>query len=119
MKYFRDNSGAVYAYELDGSQDELIGNKTLMTQAEIDEHLAPKPIDYRVVTKLQAVRYWQSSGLWASVKAMLAADEDLHDRWIAASELSIADPDVVALGAALETQTGQTLQQMFNAASEL
>ena len=76
-------------------------------------------VDATTVTKLQAVRYWQSGGLWPSVKAMLTADADLHDRWIAASELVITDPDVIALGAALEAQTGTALQQMFNEAGAL
>ena len=122
MKYFKNNSGTVFAYESDGSQDAFIGNKTQLNQVELDALLAPvapAPIDHATVTKLQAVRYWQSGGLWPSVKAMLTADADLHDRWIAASELVITDPDVIALGAALEAQTGTALQQMFNEAGAL
>lgn len=36
MKLFRDANNNVFAYEEDGSQDELIGNKTPITQAEAD-----------------------------------------------------------------------------------
>ena len=85
----------------------------------ISEMPPPPPPTYSIVTKLQAVKYWQAGGLWVGVKTMLATDEDLNDRWIAASQLEIGDPDVVALGAALEQQTGVTLQQMFNDASAL
>ena len=119
MKYFKDTEGNVFAYESDGSQDGFIGNKTPMTLAELNTHLAPTTeiVNHAVVSKLQAVKYWQAGGLWASVKAMLSSNADLEDRWIAASQLNIDDPDVIALGAALEQQTGTTLQQMFNSAA--
>lgn len=34
MKLFKDNNNNVFAYELDGSQDEYIGDKTSITEAE-------------------------------------------------------------------------------------
>lgn len=34
MKYYIDNTGVVFAYELDGSQDHLIGDKTAITEAQ-------------------------------------------------------------------------------------
>ena len=43
MKYYIDASGAVYAYELDGSQDFLIGDKTPITEEELAQHLDPTP----------------------------------------------------------------------------
>jgi len=43
MKYYIDASGSVYAYELDGSQDFLIGDKTPITEEELAQHLAPTP----------------------------------------------------------------------------
>jgi hypothetical protein len=36
MKLFKDTNNTVFAYELDGSQDHLIGNKTPITQKEAD-----------------------------------------------------------------------------------
>lgn len=43
MKYYRDtNTGEVYAYEADGSQDDYIkDNLVPMTQVEVDAHLNP------------------------------------------------------------------------------
>jgi hypothetical protein len=41
MKYYKDINNNVYAYELDGSQDELIGDKVAMTADEIEEHINP------------------------------------------------------------------------------
>jgi len=36
MKLFKDVDNTIYAYEADGSQDYLIGDKTPITQAEAD-----------------------------------------------------------------------------------
>jgi hypothetical protein len=47
MKYYLDTDGTVYGYELDGSQDHLIGNKTPVTKeaavAVLAENLPPPP----------------------------------------------------------------------------
>jgi hypothetical protein len=47
MKYYLDTDGTVYGYELDGSQDHLIGAKTPVTKeaavAAIAEKLPPPP----------------------------------------------------------------------------
>ena len=37
MKFFKDASNVIYAYETDGSQDHLIGNKTAITQQEAEQ----------------------------------------------------------------------------------
>lgn len=37
MKLFKDANNNIFAYEEDGSQDDLIGDKTPITQAEADE----------------------------------------------------------------------------------
>lgn len=36
MKLFKDSNNNVFAYEADGSQDSLIGNKTAISQEEAD-----------------------------------------------------------------------------------
>ena len=36
MKLFKDSENNIYAYELDGSQDALIGNKTPITDTEAE-----------------------------------------------------------------------------------
>jgi vancomycin resistance protein YoaR len=41
MKYYKDINNNVYAYEADGSQDHLIGDKVAMTSDEIETHLNP------------------------------------------------------------------------------
>lgn len=41
MKYYKDTQNNVFAYELDGSQDHLIGDKVAMTAEEVEVHLNP------------------------------------------------------------------------------
>jgi lipase chaperone LimK len=36
MKLYKSFTGEIFAYELDGSQDHLIGDKVALTQEEID-----------------------------------------------------------------------------------
>lgn len=43
MKLFKDNQGNVFAYELDGSQDHFINNKTPITQEEANAIIASRP----------------------------------------------------------------------------
>ena len=40
MKLYRDDDNNIYAYEPDGSQDDLIGDKIGITQAEADAIIA-------------------------------------------------------------------------------
>jgi hypothetical protein len=42
MKLFKDANSDIFAYELDGSQDDLIGDKTPITQAEANDIIAAK-----------------------------------------------------------------------------
>lgn len=45
MKYYVDNANTIYAYELDGSQDHLIDDKTPITQEQADAIRAQKAQD--------------------------------------------------------------------------
>ena len=36
MKLYKDKDGSIFAYEEDGSQDHLIGDKTPATQEDVD-----------------------------------------------------------------------------------
>jgi hypothetical protein len=46
MKFYKDSNNNIYAYELDGSQDHLIGDKVSVTQAEVDAMNAAKKQEY-------------------------------------------------------------------------
>jgi hypothetical protein len=52
MKLFKDTNNEVFAYELDGSQDHLIGNKTPITQEEADALIAEKQVIIPAPTSL-------------------------------------------------------------------
>jgi len=43
MKLFKTENNEIYAYEEDGSQDHLIGNKIQITQEEADIIIANRP----------------------------------------------------------------------------
>jgi hypothetical protein len=62
MKYYLDTDGKIYGYELDGSQDHLIGDKTPITREEVDRILAeqyptttptPAPTKEELMAKLE------------------------------------------------------------------
>ena len=57
-KYYKDlNTGNIFAFESDGSQDDFIGdNLTKMSEAEIYEHLNP-PVTRSQVTELRQLAY--------------------------------------------------------------
>jgi hypothetical protein len=44
MKLYKTQDNQIFAYELDGSQDHLIGDKTPITQEEADAIIANRPI---------------------------------------------------------------------------
>lgn len=51
MKYYKDNQNNVYAYELDGSQDYLIGDKVLMTAEEVELHINPPKTEEQIIAE--------------------------------------------------------------------
>jgi hypothetical protein len=44
MKLYKDTENNIFAYELDGSQDHLIGDKTPITQEEADAIISNRPV---------------------------------------------------------------------------
>lgn len=50
MKYYKQNN-EVYAYELDGSQDHLIGNKVQMTDEEVEAHINPPKTEAQILAE--------------------------------------------------------------------
>ena len=54
MKLFKDTQNNVFAYELDGSQDYLIGDKVALTQSEIDARNAKFAADAQAAKDAKA-----------------------------------------------------------------
>ena len=62
MKYYKDINNKVYAYEGDGSQDELIGDKVLMTVEEVELHINPPKTPEQLLTEqIQEAKAYLSS----------------------------------------------------------
>ena len=56
MKYYKDINNEVFAYELDGSQDHLIGDKVLMTDEEVELHKNPPKTAEQLLAEAQALK---------------------------------------------------------------
>lgn len=55
MKYYKQNN-EVFAYEEDGSQDHLIGDKVLMTVEEIEAHINPPKTAEQLLAEAKAAK---------------------------------------------------------------
>lgn len=89
MKYFKDiETGLVYAYEADGSQDEFIpDNLVRMTDAEIQAHLAPPPLTTEQVHEHRRAAYAAESDplkIEAEHDAIKAGTAPDYTAWLAA-----------------------------------
>ena len=51
MKYYKDINNEVYAYEDDGSQDYLIGDKVKMTAEEAEAHINPPKTQEQILAQ--------------------------------------------------------------------
>ena len=56
MKFYKDIDNGVYAYEEDGSQDHLIGDKILMTAEEVEAHINPPKTEAQIQAEFRAER---------------------------------------------------------------
>lgn len=125
MNYFKDTHGTVYAYEADGSQDHLIGDKVALTEAELAAHLAPPaPFIPTSVTMRQARLALLGAGLLSQVDAALAAIADPVQRqaaqidWEYAATVDRGSDLVVELASALNLDAA-ALDALFSAAGAL
>lgn len=50
MKYYKLNN-EVFSYEIDGSQDYLIGNKVPMTKEEVEAYINPPKTEAQIVAE--------------------------------------------------------------------
>ena len=94
MKYYKDNLGNVYAFELDGSQDDLIGDKTQLTSAELEAHLMPQPQVKTKFTPLEYIEKFTEAEQLVVVTATLAnAQIKLwYDKMFGATFVDLNDP---------------------------
>lgn len=84
MKFYIDEAGDIFAYESDGSQDELIGNKKEITEDDVNTILNPPPSEAELIEK--------------------AESDKLHLRAIADDEIAWRQ-DAVDVGIATDEET--------------
>ena len=74
MKLYKDENDNIYAYELDGSQNHLIGNKTPITQEEADAIYQANQASLPISTPLTPIEKLAAVGLTVDeLKALLEA----------------------------------------------
>lgn len=120
MKYFKDENGQVYAFEADGSQDDLISeNLVQMNDAEVNAHLSAVQSVPSAVTMRQARLALLQSGLLEQVNnAVLVGGEADKITWEYATEVSRSDALVKNLAVSLGLDESQ-LDDLFTLASTL
>ena len=111
MKYYKQNNEA-FAYEFDGSQDHLIGDKVAMTAEEVEAHINPPIIVTitQVVTMRQARLALLQSGLLTTVETAIVngTDEAMKIEWEYATEVRRDWASLIAL----TTELGLTSLQL-------
>jgi len=83
MKLFKDNQGNVFAYELDGSQDHLIGDKTAITQEESNAIIqAKKQVQFDTFTYAEK-RAAEYPSITDYIDGVVKGDQAQIDKYIA------------------------------------
>ena len=110
MKLYKQSNGMVWAFEADGSQDDLITADMLpMTTAEVATHTAPRPLPPptpKQFTSLEFLDLFTDAEQLAVVSAAMASAQVKlwYDRMLAAMFVSLAD-----------VRTGEGLQALVSA----
>jgi hypothetical protein len=100
MKYYKNSSGDVYAFESDGSQDAYIPAGTVpMTPEEVQSHIAPapKPAKTQFAPLEFLDRFTEAEQLATATAAMSNPIINLwYYRMMAATYVDLIDPRVEA-----------------------
>lgn len=86
MKYFIDAEGVIFAYEEDGSQDNLIGDKTEISEDDVNAILNPAPSKEQIIATNEA----KKSQLRSAADEEIAWRQDAVDAGIATDEETAA-----------------------------
>lgn len=130
MKHFINPENLeLYAYEADGSQDDLIPESYIPTTSDRPSHLhrpvitsgkhtgwfeaQPELPDVQTVTKLALKRELEKRGIWQDFRTLISSDTGLWDEWLIANDLRIDDPITVTAATSMGWPPDQ-VQQLFN-----
>lgn len=83
-----------------------------------DPYVEPALVVPSSTSKLGLIRAFKEQGAWASVKAMIAADDDVQEEWDAATEIRRADPITQGMIAAMHL-TDEQVDALLIRANEL
>lgn len=84
MKYYKDSENKIWAYELDGSQDHLIGDKTLVTKTEADTIIAQQQQDRFDALSYAEKRRTEYPSILDYIDGVVKGDQAQIDTYIAA-----------------------------------
>ena len=118
MRLYKQSNGMVWAFEADGSQDDLITADMLpMTTAEVATHTAPRPLPPPTPKQFTSLEFLDlftdAEQLAVASAAMASAQVKLwYDRMLAASFVSLSDPRTSAGLQALVTESLITQARM-------
>ena len=90
MKYYKQNN-EVFAYELDGSQDHLIGDKVLMTAEEVEAHINPPKTPEQLEAERKALIAQQLEVLTVTTAAGNVFDANVQARLDISNAIMISD----------------------------
>ena len=97
MQYYKDENNQVFAYEDDGSQDLLIGDKTAMTDEEVEAHLNPPKMAEEIAAAEKQAITEQLASLTVTTNAghvfdaYTQARQDMADAILASATLGITE----------------------------
>ena len=84
MKYYKDSENKIWAYELDGSQDHLIGDKTPVTKTEADTIIAQQQQDRFDALSYTEKRRTEYPSILDYIDGVVKGDQAQIDTYIAA-----------------------------------
>ena len=84
MKYYKDSENKIWAYELDGSQDHLIGDKTPVTKTEADTIIAQQQQDRFDALSYTEKRRTEYPSILDYIDGVVKGDQAQIDAYIAA-----------------------------------
>ena len=115
MKNYQKHDGSIWAFETDGSQDELItSDMTPISDAALAILRAPPPAPPKNFTSLEFLDLFTDAEQLAVVSAAMASAQVKlwYDRMLAASFVSLSDPRTSAGLQALVTESLITQARM-------
>lgn len=122
MKYYKhSNTGKVFAFNDDGSQDHLISDYMIpMNEEEIGSHIARSKADaIESVSRLQALAALYQANLLESVELIVSESDKLTQlAWENAQEFRRDSPILKSLASSLDLTDGE-LDSLFKTASQI